>query len=215
MKWLDFRKEVIELDGGACVRCGRNESGGIILHVHHKIYLKDCLPWEYPYEHCEALCRGCHASEHGIIPPKVGWDFIDEEDLGDLIGTCEYCGTDIRYVFYIQHPHWEPMGVGEICCDNLTGVEIASNLMESKRRYENRVKRFIRSSRWQSDGNIFAINQKRFNIKILPSPGGFRIEMNTYIGKSIYPTVDIAKGKVFEVIESGSAEKFFKKKSKK
>lgn len=85
-QWKAFREQIIELDGRVCVRCGRNASAEVILHVHHKHYVAGRKPWEYPYNQCETLCSGCHAAEHGKIRPPFGWEHIGYEDLGDVIG---------------------------------------------------------------------------------------------------------------------------------
>jgi hypothetical protein len=204
-EWKNFRAEVFELDGGVCVRCGYNLKDGAIFHVHHKEYIKGCLPWNHPYNLCETLCRGCHASEHGIIPPKTGWELIDEEDLGDLCGNCEYCETEIRYVFYVSHPNWEPLGVGTICCDKLTGTRTASSRM-------SRRARFVTSPRWEKSNGVFSIQQKRINVYIQPTPEGFQIQMDDHKGKKLFPTAEDAKKAAFDVIESGKAEEFLRKK---
>src|ERR1019366_1190456 len=129
-QWKIFREEVIELDGNACRRCHRSQQDGAIFQLHHLIYISGKKPWEYRYEDCETLCKGCHSAEHGLTRPKTGWSYYGDEDLGDLCGVCDCCGTDIRYVFYVHHPLWEPMGVGTFCCDHLTGTEFASKHME-------------------------------------------------------------------------------------
>jgi len=205
--WLLFRKEIIELDNG-CKECHRTETDGVILQVHHLEYFPGRLPWQYPYRLCECLCRGCHAQKHGIIKPSVGWQYVDREDLEDLSGNCDYCGTEIRHVFYIDHPNWEMIGVGEICCDNLTGTEIASNYMESQRRYLSRLKRFVYSTRWKEAGKIFTISQRKIAIQIHTINGVFRIVMNGHFGKANFQNIEDAKKRVFEVIENGLAEKF-------
>jgi hypothetical protein len=207
-QWKKFREEVFELDGGVCIRCGRNLNDEKIFHVHHKEYIQGRLPWDYPYNLCETLCRGCHASAHGIIPPKTGWEFLDEEDLGDLCGTCDYCGNDIRYVFYIFHPDWETLGVGTNCCDNLTGTETAS----AHARLASRRARFVKSKRWKESNGIFSILQKQIEVQIHFTPQGFRICMNEHKGKIFFPTVEDAKKAAFNVIENGKAEKYLNKK---
>jgi 5-methylcytosine-specific restriction endonuclease McrA len=68
-KWKIFRDSVIELDGYKCSYCGRG-SNETILQVHHKKYISGCKPWEYATEDCETVCKGCHASIHGIIQPQ-------------------------------------------------------------------------------------------------------------------------------------------------
>lgn len=207
-RWNSFRAEVIELDGRVCTRCGRGPEEYAVLQVHHKKYIHGRDPWEYPYELCETLCKGCHAAEHGKIPPKVGWIYLGEEDLGDLIGVCDFCGNRIRYSFAICHEHWEPMEVGTICCDHLTGTRLASSYMESIHRFEQRKARFISSIRWKRQRNTLTIVQNNIDIKVRPSPDGFRICMNGYRGKKLFQTSEAAKAAAFEVIENGLAERF-------
>jgi len=206
-KWLKFRREVIELDGGRCSVCRRLEVDNIVLQVHHKFYISGKFPWNYSYEDCETLCKGCHAREHGRIPPSFGWSFICEEDLGGLDSTCELCGTSIRYVFIIHHPHWEPLNVGTVCCDHLTGTKIASESMDLKQRYETRLKRFRESSRWKQSGRRLRIHQKEIYADIVTIKEGFIIYMNGLRGKLIYRTIDEAKTRIFETIENGTARK--------
>lgn len=208
-RWVEFREEVIELDGGACARCGKTRERGAILQVHHKQYIKGKAPWEYPPSLCETLCKGCHASEHGEIRPETGWDYVGDDDLGGLYGACDRCRTEIRYVFFVQHPHWEPMSVGIICCDDLTGTKIASD----KRKYEDRLKRFIKSKRWSQDGDNYVIRQKQIDIRIVPEESGYRVHMNTTRGQKVYSSIEVAKIKVFDFIDSGDADNYFKKKT--
>ncbi len=210
-KWFEFRNNIIERDDDMCVKCGRSELEGAILQVHHKKYLKGHLPWEYPHDLCETLCQGCHAAEHGKIRPKFGWEFLFDEDLGDLSGTCDLCGSDLRYVFYVHHSDWDIMGVGMHCCDYLTESEIASNLMESKKRYSSRMERFIKSKRWRMVNGVHKIVQKKFPVQVYPSGNGFRINIYGCNGKTIYNTLETAKEKAFEVIESGAAEQYIRK----
>lgn len=213
--WSKFRLEVIELDGGVCVRCGRGANEGAVLQVHHKEYINGRLPWNYPYKLCETLCKGCHAAEHGKIPPKTGWTYLGEEDLGDLSGSCDYCGNGIRYSFLICHEHWEPMEVGTVCCDNLTGTQLASNHMESTQRFVGRLSRFISSSRWDEQQGNCSIVQRGITVEVRSSFEGVRIYMNGYKGKRVFPTIAHAKTAAFEAIESGKAERFLLQKPRK
>lgn len=205
--WREFREEVIELDGRACVRCKKRHADGAVLQVHHKRYIAGRRPWQYVYSDCETLCKGCHAAEHGHIPPPVGWQYDGEDDLGDLAGSCEYCGTALRYVFFISHPKWPALEVGTDCCDSLTGTQLASNHMESINRFVTRRRRFLASSRWKSEGAAHVIRQAQIRVQILAKEGGFGIRMNTLSGKRTYATLDDAKRAAFEVIENGAAHK--------
>lgn len=214
--WKSFRDEVISLDGEACSICGRTQKDGVVLQVHHKQYIRGFKPWEYPLELCATLCRGCHAAEHGKIPPKFGWEHIGYDDLGDLTGTCECCGNSIRYVFLVQHEKWGAMEVGEICCDNLTSTQVASNIMESKRRFADRLKRFISSVRWSElPSGIHHIIQDKIRIAIIPHNEVFKLRINGKLGKSEYTSILNAKKSVFELIESGVIREFLEKQEAK
>lgn len=208
-RWITFREELIELDDGRCVRCEKTRNAGAVLQVHHKKYLSGKALWEYPFELCETLCKRCHAEEHGEIRPATGWECVGQDDLGGLYGACDRCGTEIRYVFFVQHPNWEPMSIGTICCDDLTGTKIASD----SRKYDERLARFMKSKRWREEDGHHLIKQKQIEIQIAPVAGGYRIHMNTTKGKKVYPTLDTAKTRVFDFIESGEADSFFASKA--
>lgn len=209
-RWQTFRAEVIELDGGVCRRCRSGPKDGAVLLVHHLEYIPGRRPWDYLHKQCETLCKGCHAAEHGKIPPKTGWEYLGDDDLGDLCGTCEYCGNEIRYVFYVHHPDWVTLGVGTDCCDRLTGAEYASDHRDLAKRKD----RFVSSPRWKENKGMLSIQQKQLAIEIRPSSLGFRIFMKGKGGKKTFTTIDEAKGRVFEVIESGEVEKYFQKHNK-
>src|SRR5579872_6876742 len=94
-EWKKFRTEMIRLGDGTCVHCRRMASAGVILQVHHKKYIPGHKPWQYSYDDCEVMCRGCHAREHGIVQPSDGWELFGHDDLGAPDGECERCGTRI------------------------------------------------------------------------------------------------------------------------
>jgi hypothetical protein len=205
-QWQEYRAEIIELDGNKCTHCGRSSADGAVLQVHHKEYIPGRMPWDYPYEYCETVCRACHAEEHGIIIPTTGWILIGDEDLGGLCGSCEYCNTDLRYEFYIIHPKWHPLTVGTTCCDNLTGTKTATQ----KADYAARRKRFIESPRWRYSEitRQFYIQQKGFRVEILITQFKYRITINHRRGDVLFDTLAQAKARVYDVIESGSANKY-------
>lgn len=207
--WQKYRKEVIELDGNVCVRCKRGPLQGAVLQVHHKEYLLGKLPWEYPYELCETLCKGCHAGEHGIIMPFRGWVCIGYDDLGEPTGECEVCGKSIRYVFFVQHDKWPSLEVGETCCDHLTDTTAAGDHMDSVRRLESRKKRFIESTRWKPDDNgAWRIHQKGATLVIEPVDHNYRLIANNTKGRRRFPTILDAKAFAFDLLENGKLEAF-------
>lgn len=210
--WRAFREEIIRLHEGACSTCGRSSSDGAVLHVHHKRYIPNRKPWEYAYADCAALCSGCHAAEHGIIPPKVGWDCVGCDDLGDLIGACDVCGTSIRHVFMIQHPKWETLEVGEMCCDHMTDTQLASNHMESVRRQVARRTRFVSSRRWCQVGQgVHQIRQERIYLELVPDQGCYRLRVNGRTGKKVFPSLLEGKITAFDLMESGEIPSYVKK----
>lgn len=211
--WKTFRAEVLRLDGYACTHCEKKATDGAVLHVHHKRYLTGHKPWEYPHDLCATLCSGCHAAEHGHIPPKFGWDLIGCDDLGDLIGECEYCGTAIRHSFMITHAKWRAMEVGEQCCDNLTCTQAASDHMESQRRHLDRRKRFVSSTRWRRDyaGGDLWIKQKQIFVSLVGNAGTYRLRMNGKVGKKVFPSELDAKAAAFDLIESGAVSAWLAK----
>lgn len=203
-KWTAFREEVIQLDGGLCVQCGRSRSDGVVLQVHHKTYLQGRKPWEYEPEACETLCKGCHAREHGEIRPDTGWDYVGEDDLGDVLGNCELCDKAIRYVHFIQHEHWEQMGVGTVCCDTMTGTQEAA---EARRRL-GRLKRFIESKKWEVEGERDARRFQGFNLAVESTPSGYRLVVDGKLGRKSFESTLAAKEFIFEFIDSGEGAEY-------
>jgi hypothetical protein len=212
--WQNFRREVIELDGGICVSCKRGPLEGAVLQIHHKRYLPGKLPWEYPYDLCQTLCKRCHAGEHGIIRPFSGWECIGYDDLEELNGECELCGNSIRYVFYVQHEKWPTLEVGETCCDHLTGNTEASVYRDSLDSLNSRRKRFVHSIRWEiiPKGNQ-KIRQRGIEITIERFGLKFVIRANEIRGKRLYPSVTDAKAFAFDQLEGGLLEAYLKRRN--
>jgi cytochrome c553 len=59
-RWQKKRLEVLQRDNWACQKCFNNES---TLNVHHRRYLPDREPWDYPSEILITLCDECHEFE--------------------------------------------------------------------------------------------------------------------------------------------------------
>lgn len=202
-RWKEFRHEMLERDGFKCVICLREQAANVTLQVHHCTYIAGRLPWEYSYDECQTLCKRCHAVEHKKIAPFYGWTFESWDDLEEPSGECEYCGSEIRYVFTISHPGWFTLDVGSGCCDNLTDTKAASNMVESFRRHQDRRDRFAASSRWMRGENAWWINQKQFRIQIERREGVFGINVNGHRGAKVFETIRSAQDHIFEIIENG------------
>ncbi|HEX5452483.1 MAG TPA: hypothetical protein VFX06_01725 [Stellaceae bacterium] len=185
-----------------------------MLQVHHKVYIVGRKPWEYPHHLCESLCKACHAEEHGKIPPRFGWDLVGWDDLEDLIGFCELCGTSIRYTFLVQHQKWAPLEVGEFCCDNITSTQAASGHMDSLRRFNDRRKRFVSSRRWLRNApGILTIKQRGIEVAIVESGSNLRLQMNGKKGRLEFRSILDAKMKAFDLIEAGIVSEYLRKAS--
>ena len=206
-QWKGFRAEVIELDGSRCNACQRIEPD-VVLQVHHKIYIPGRAPWQYSYADCETLCKGCHAAEHGKIPPKSGWQYLGYEDLGEVSANCELCGSNFRYQFFVFHANWGSMQVGAYCCNALTATELASSQIEAQQRFDDRKQRFITSKRWIQTSDREIIRQGGIRVEIAVIGDKFRIRMDWHLGEFEFETLEQAKVQVFEVIESGRAQRF-------
>jgi len=207
-KWLIFRTKILAIDNEQCVECGRSPLDGVVLQVHHKRYIKNRKPWEYSFDDCETLCKGCHAREHGEIRPAHGWNYDGESDLGELSGSCELCGTSIRYVHYISHEHWEPMEVGTDCCGNLIGTEEAS---DARKKFA-RLRRFLLPSRWvisvDSEKTVF----KNFSVEVLRNgKSNFYIKVNGKKGQKKFSNCAKAKEHAFNAIDSEEMTRYFQK----
>lgn len=75
--------------------------------------------------------------------------------------------------------------VGTICCDNLTDSKIASNLLESVKRYEGRKERFIDSNRWVSENKVFKIRHSSFDIEVNEHTDGYYLKIHNLESKKI------------------------------
>lgn len=210
-EWIKFREEVIELYGGCCAHCQRGRQSGVVMQVHHKIYIPGNKIWEYPHDKCIALCKGCHAQEHGIIMPQIGWECVSADDLGGLDGHCELCNTSLRHLYLIHHDNWPSMQVGTDCCDRLTESTVASEFVKY---CEKRI-RFISSPRWKEDAfGKMRIKQNGISVAVTEHDGQFKLSFNGVSGDKAYASLLDAKKKVFEFTEHTDAAEILDKAKK-
>lgn len=211
--WARFRDEVIKLDNGRCVRCQRSRDDGAVLQVHHRHYIPGHKPWEYAHSECETLCKGCHAEEHGIIMPNSGWILLATDDLGDLVGNCELCGTALRYAYAIAHSDWGSMAVGTDCCDKLTGTSDASEYHDLMLKDRDKLKRFVSSPRWTtSPSGEQRIVRAGIPVVIIEAGGKFYIGLGPARGKAPFDDLIDAKTKALELIDTGEAADYLEKR---
>lgn len=80
-RWQKKRLKIMERDNFACVACGNTKRE---LHVHHGVYIKGLLAWEYELKYLHTLCNLCHDTTElfmpliyrliGEINPQLLWD---------------------------------------------------------------------------------------------------------------------------------------------
>ncbi len=89
-----------------------HETEMVVLHVHHKYYIKNYLPWEYDNDSLVSLCSDCHKFIH--LSTKI---YIYENDLlqnPELLIPCEKCaGTG-----YLPEYHYHRNGICFSCNGN-------------------------------------------------------------------------------------------------
>jgi hypothetical protein len=66
--WLNKKKKILVRDKFTCRSCNKKN---VILHVHHKLYIKDKKPWEYNNKHLISVCEPCHKIIHATEKIKV------------------------------------------------------------------------------------------------------------------------------------------------
>jgi 5-methylcytosine-specific restriction endonuclease McrA len=59
-KWQKKRLEIMSRDNFQCQNCYDDSN---TLNVHHRYYIQNTKPWEYPEELLITLCEECHKSE--------------------------------------------------------------------------------------------------------------------------------------------------------
>lgn len=108
-RWQKLRLKILERDEWACRFCGDSES---TLNVHHKWYIPDREPWEYPEDSLLTLCEDCHAQEtekrpeaeqclvEGSRVPDVDAGTV-EKLAGDL--HCLILTHEVGVVFSVLH----------------------------------------------------------------------------------------------------------------
>lgn len=98
-RWQKKRLQILERDKWTCQKCFDN---GSTLNVHHKHYLKNKAPWDYPDELLVTLCDDCHDTEKAntkntqeSILYALRTHFLTEDITEISIGF---------YMMEIQHP---------------------------------------------------------------------------------------------------------------
>jgi hypothetical protein len=67
-KWKNKRKIILKRDLNVCQICSVVKD---IMHVHHKYYVVNKKPWEYPDTALVTLCEECHSEVHNTTKIPV------------------------------------------------------------------------------------------------------------------------------------------------
>jgi len=94
-EWQKKRLEILNRDEFKCQSCESKEK---TLHVHHKIYLKGRMAWEYEDDNFETLCKDCHTeTEQCKESLKLTIKDFSDFDIAELTGfakAMKYDGDD-------------------------------------------------------------------------------------------------------------------------
>lgn len=83
-KWQKRRLEILNRARFECENCGDKDN---TLHVHHRIYRKSAMAWDYSDEELAALCEACHEAETLARAELAEWlAFFDVVDIQALTG---------------------------------------------------------------------------------------------------------------------------------
>lgn len=88
-RWQKRRLQMLERADWACACCGDTNK---TLHVHHKIYRKGAMPWEYSDSDLQVLCKDCHEAEH-VIRDRIKESLakVDPSNLDHILGYIDGC----------------------------------------------------------------------------------------------------------------------------
>lgn len=81
-KWQKKRLEIMSRDNWKCKGCGTEEE---TLHVHHKIYIKGRMPWEYDDDKLETYCLKCHEMIHEFKNEYDKRNFLEKKYFLSII----------------------------------------------------------------------------------------------------------------------------------
>jgi hypothetical protein len=70
-RWQKKRLEILSRDNFSCQICGNEKE---TLMVHHRYYIQNREPWDYPENLLVTLCSSCHENEHEL-----------EDEANDLV----------------------------------------------------------------------------------------------------------------------------------
>lgn len=80
-KWQKKRLEILERDE---FRCGNCDIDSETLYVHHYIYKKDAMLWEYEDKYLVTFCDNCHSNWHKMNNQIKEFLCVDTQTLSEF-----------------------------------------------------------------------------------------------------------------------------------
>jgi hypothetical protein len=107
-RWQKKRLGIFERDEWTCQSCCSDEN---TLTVHHKYYIPDREPWDYPDDLLITLCEDCHKEEQELISdllndlPRIFLSKFLPSELKDLMDS----------VVILNVPHIPAVFISALC----------------------------------------------------------------------------------------------------
>ena len=80
-EWQKRRLEMLSKSEWTCSSCMATDAN---LHVHHRQYFKDRMPWDYTDDQLIVVCDICHESEHYLLDELK--EIVSRMDTYDAVG---------------------------------------------------------------------------------------------------------------------------------
>lgn len=151
-RWQRRRLEVMARAEFRCEACEATEK---TLNVHHKIYRRGAMPWDYADHELSCLCDECHEREtHVRMNLREAMALLDEYDLQRLLGYA-------RGIILFSNMHdvaaykLESLGEAEgmVAAVGVAGVMAAYELLDQTARPDHVVSAELLQSFYQSKRN--------------------------------------------------------------
>jgi hypothetical protein len=94
-QWIARRNEIVSVSNSRCELCDKSDNG---IEVHHRYYVLNRLPWEYPDDCFMVLCSSCHSAYHKLkdVPVLTEKLFIEKHPFRSL-----RFGSDERAEYFL------------------------------------------------------------------------------------------------------------------
>lgn len=123
-RWQRKRLERLQLAEFRCEGCETTEK---TLHVHHKLYRKGAMPWEYQDQDLEVLCEDCHEGTHHLRDRlKEALARLETWDLFRVLGYAEglqMWGNDPSLRLLLEN-YEHASGVSDVIAPPMSTVEL-------------------------------------------------------------------------------------------